>query len=157
MNIETTRLRVLLEDAVEHAARHVEAGGLPFVGVVAGDGWVSEPGTNLVVQTGDPSAHAEIVAMRRTLSERGPTALAGTTLLATGEPCALCYRFAADHGVAQVVYAVDDATAARWGFDYRTFEARTPVTRRGGTVHHLTVERGLDPFVRYAHLHSVTS
>ncbi|MEV0253584.1 hypothetical protein AB0H82_04815 [Streptomyces sp. NPDC050732] len=63
MSADTTRLTLLMADAVETCVRRVESGGVPFVGLlVTDDGWVSDPGVNLVHETGDPTAHAEIVA-----------------------------------------------------------------------------------------------
>lgn len=156
MTADTTRLEALMADAVEISVRHVESGGIPFVGLlVADDGWVSDPGVNLVRETGDPTAHAEIVAIRKAVQARGRSSLEGATLLATGEPCALCYRVAASHGIATVRFAVDRDTAAEWGFDYRAgYDAddtdRLPLA---ATAQHLVVKRGLVPFVRYHDLH----
>jgi tRNA(Arg) A34 adenosine deaminase TadA len=142
----------LMEDAVEFGIRHVESGGLPFVGVLIGnDGYVSKPGVNLVHETGDPSAHAEIVAMRAALRDRGLSDLQGTWLLATGEPCGLCYRFAIDHQVETIFVAVDRDAVADWGFDYRTSYQALGISddQRAGLIHHLPVERGVEPFARY--------
>ncbi|MFD9905571.1 deaminase [Streptomyces sp. NPDC059063] len=156
MTADTARLTALMADAVETCVRRVESGGVPFVGLlVATDGWISDPGVNLVHETGDPSAHAEIVALRQAVRDRGHCALRGATLLATGEPCALCYRVAAAHGVAAVHFAVDRDTAAAWGFDYRAgYEAdatdRLPLA---AAARHLAVDRGLAPFIRYLELH----
>lgn len=150
MTTDTPRLEALMADAVEVSIRHVESGGIPFVGLlVAGDGWVSDPGVNLVRETGDPTAHAEIVAIRKAVKDRGRSGLEGVTLLATGEPCALCYRVAASHGIATVCFAVGRDTAAEWGFDYRA-GYRLPLAV---TAQHLPVERGLAPFTRYRDLH----
>ncbi|MCQ4119709.1 nucleoside deaminase [Rhodococcus tibetensis] len=156
MSRDTSRLVTLMAEAVDFSVRHVEAGGLPFVGLlVADDGSVSDPGVNLVRETGDPSAHAEIVAMRHVLQERGLTSLKGMTLLATGEPCALCYRFAAEHGVDAVHFAVDRTTVARWGFDYRSSYDALGTDRlliaQGAQL--VTVDRGLEPFARFLELH----
>ncbi|MFH8610802.1 nucleoside deaminase [Streptomyces sp. NPDC018029] len=156
MSADTPRLTALMADAVEACVRRVESGGVPFVGVlVADDGWVSDPGVNLVHETGDPTAHAEIVALRQAVRARGRAALRGATLLATGEPCALCYRAAAAHGITAVRFAVDRDTAAAWGFDYRAgYDAdgtdRLPLAT---AARHLAVERGLTPFIRYLALH----
>ena len=66
MSPESRDPTALMAAAVEASVQHVESGGLPFVGVViTTDGWISAPGVNLVRETGDPSAHAEIVAMRK--------------------------------------------------------------------------------------------
>ncbi|MGI5347963.1 nucleoside deaminase [Streptomyces sp. CA-250714] len=153
MTADTTRLQALMADAVEISVRHVESGGIPFVGLlVADDGWVSDPGVNLVRETGDPTAHAEIVAIRKAVQARGRSRLEGVTLLATGEPCALCYRVAASYGIAAVCFAVDRDTAAEWGFDYRA-GYETGQLPLAATARHLAVERGLVPFTRYLDLH----
>lgn len=71
--------------------RHVETGGLPFVGLLVDDvGWGSDPGVNLVQETGDPTAHAEVVAIRQAVRARGVPALEGATLLATQVNRAQC-------------------------------------------------------------------
>lgn len=150
-------IQALMADAVDLAVRHVESGGLPFVGVLVGDdGWVSEAGVNLVRETGDPTAHAEIVAIRRATSER-PSGAASTTLLATGEPCAMCYRVAAAHGVSAVYYAVDRHTAAESGFDYRAGYSSADRSHLQETAQQLGVSRRLAPFTRYLELRSTRS
>ncbi|MER7078292.1 tRNA(Arg) A34 adenosine deaminase TadA [Saccharopolyspora kobensis] len=151
MNAGTTRLAALMAEAVEICISHVESGGIPFVGLLVGDdGWVSEPGVNLVRETGDRTAHAEIVAMREAARTRG---LEGLTLLATGEPCGLCYRVAAAHGIAAVHFAVGRDDAAEWGFDYRAGYREADRLLLAKTAGHLAVDRGLAPFARYRALH----
>lgn len=159
LSAQTQRIHIqaLMANAVDLAVRHVESGGLPFVGVlVDDDGWVSEPGVNLVHETGDPTAHAEIVAIRRAASER-PSGTASTTLLATGEPCAMCYRVAAAHGVSAVYYAVDRHTAAESGFDYRGGYSNSDRSHLQETAQQLGVSRRLAPFTRYLELRSTRS
>lgn len=148
------RLRAVMERAVEECIAHVTTGGLPFVGVVVDQGGVvSEFGVNRVHETGDPSAHAEIVAMRDAMVSHGIQSLAGTALLATGEPCGLCYRFAIDHRVDAIHVAVDRDAVADFGFDYRGSYPALGITDelRAGLLRHLPVERGAEPFTRYLH------
>ena len=157
MSLPAHELENLMTDAVGHCIEHVEAGGIPFVGVVADDeGYVSEPGFNLVHQTRDPSAHAEIVAMRQALRDLDRTDLKGLSLLATGEPCGLCYRFALQQGISQIYVAVDADTAANLGFDYRdSYQAlRIDRTHLSKLVTSLPVENGLEPFKRYLQRHA---
>ena len=140
----------VMDQAVERCVEHVEAGGLPFVGVVVDDsGIISDFGVNRVRETRDPSAHAEIVAMREVLDDRED--LSGTILLATGEPCGLCYRFALDHGIEAIYVSVDRDAVATWGFDYRTSYPSLGVTDelRSAVFHNLPAERGNEPFSRY--------
>lgn len=145
----------LMQDAVDVSVRHVEAGGMPFVGVlIHDDGYVSSPGVNLVHETGDSTAHAEIVAMRAAMRDRIRSNLPGSWLLATGEPCGLCYRFALDHQVERVYVAVDSDTVAEQGFDYRGSYPAFGIDRSGltGVVHRLPVPGALEPFERFLHL-----
>jgi tRNA(Arg) A34 adenosine deaminase TadA len=144
-----------MEEAVEFGVRHVESGGLPFVGVILGkDGYISSPGVNLVHETGDPSAHAEIVAMRTAMRDQGFIDLSGTWLLATGEPCGLCYRFALDNRVGRIYVALDSDIVSDQGFDYRSSYAAAGIDRArlADIVHRLPVERGLEPFQRFRSL-----
>jgi guanine deaminase len=148
----TEHLANLMRDAVAFSVTHVESGGLPFVGVVTDEaGYVSEYGVNQVRETGDLTAHAEIVAMRATMRQRGLTTLDRMSLLATGEPCGLCYRFALRHGIRRVYVAVDSATVAEWGFDYRgSYQALgVDQARLAEIVTPLPVSSGLEPFKRF--------
>lgn len=142
--------------AVEACLDHVDGGGLPFVGVVVGEtGVMSKFGVNLVHQTGDPQAHAEVVAMRDALASRDLNTLAGTALVATGEPCGLCYRYAIERGIDEIHVAVDRDLAADWGFDYRTSYPAFGVSEheRASLLHRLPVDRATEPFARYLSKH----
>lgn len=153
-----TGLKAVMEKAVEECITHVHGGGLPFVGVVIDHtGVISSYGVNRVRETGDPRAHAEIVAMRDAMASRDLNNLNGTTLLATGEPCGLCYRFAIDHQVDAIYVAVDCDTVADWGFDYRTSYPALGISddQRAGLLHHLPVEHGMEPFAQ--HLRIITN
>ncbi|WP_198659161.1 nucleoside deaminase [Nocardiopsis sp. FIRDI 009] len=156
MNRTTAGLAGLMAEAVEFGVRHVASGGLPFVGVLTdGDGYVSDFGVNEVRRTGDATAHAEIVAMRRAMHDRRARDVRGLRLLATGEPCGLCYRFAIDHRIARIHVAVDADTAAAHGFDYRHSYPAFGVDRArlAGLVSPLPVARGLEPFERFHRPH----
>ena len=65
-------------------------GDFPFGAVIVRDGSVIARGRNLGRTTDDPTAHGEMVAIRRCLAEHGPPALRGSTLYTSGEPCAMC-------------------------------------------------------------------
>jgi guanine deaminase len=157
MSLTPAGMRAVMEEAVEKCLTHVNSGGLPFVGVVLDDtGPISEYGVNQVRETGDLSAHAEIVAMRDAMSSHGLESLTGTTLLATGEPCGLCYRFALEHKVDAVYVAVDREVVAEWGFDYRTSYRRLGISddKRVDLLHYLPVPRGTEPFAKYLQIHT---
>lgn len=155
MSPSTAVLHPLMEQAVDACIAHVQAGGLPFVGVLVDrSGTVlTEPGVNQVFQSGDPSAHAEIVAMREAITTGTATSLRGAVLLATGEPCGLCYRYAIDHGIEKIYVAVDRDQVAALGFDYRSSYAAFGITDadRAELFHPLPVPRGTHPFTHYLH------
>ena len=65
-------------------------GDYPFGAVIVRDGEVIARGRNLGKTDGDPTAHGEMVAIRRCLADHGPAALHGSTLYTSGEPCAMC-------------------------------------------------------------------
>ena len=67
-------------------------GDFPFGAVIVRDGSVIARGRNLGRTTDDPTAHGEMVAIRRCLADHGSAALRGSTLYTSGEPCAMCIR-----------------------------------------------------------------
>jgi guanine deaminase len=110
-----------LARAIELATRNVSDGGGPFGAVIVRGGLVVAEGQNRVTATLDPTAHAEVVAIRAACQELGDFSLAGTTLYASCEPCPLCLSAALWARVERVVFAADRDDAARGGFDDREF------------------------------------
>ena len=107
-----------VREAVRISREHVAQGGIPFSGVVVNGGRVLGTGVNRVRDDDDPTAHAEVVALRAAAARHGLHATAGATLIASGKPCALCYMASLYFNVSHIVYAADRRTAARYGFDY---------------------------------------
>jgi guanine deaminase len=107
--------------AVDLAVRNVAEGGGPFGAVVVADGRRLGSGQNRVTRDNDPTAHAEVLAIRAACAARGDFSLAGATLYTSCEPCPLCLAAALWARVDRVVYAADRHDAARGGFDDRAF------------------------------------
>ncbi|MFE2754478.1 nucleoside deaminase [Actinosynnema sp. NPDC059335] len=146
--LDVDRIAGHMREAVDLALAEVERGGIPFAGVVlhptAG---VLGTGVNRVLVERDPTAHAEVVALRAA-AKTDPALVAESVLLASGEPCGMCYRAAFDHGVTTVYYAVSADEAARYGFDYRA--SYRDLDRRGRTIEPCPVDGSLDPFTAWA-------
>ncbi|WP_152363794.1 nucleoside deaminase [Microlunatus speluncae] len=106
-----------LERAVELAVRSVADGGGPFGAVIVRDGEELATGENRVTRDNDPSAHAEVVAIRRACREAGTYSLSGCVLYASCEPCPMCLSTSLWARLDEVVYAADRYAAARSGFD----------------------------------------
>jgi tRNA(adenine34) deaminase len=94
--------------ALEEAA----LGDYPFGAVIVGDGAVLARGRNLGKQERDPTAHGEMVAIRRFLAEHGPDELKGTTLYTSGEPCVMCMGAIVWCGISRVVFGASIAELA---------------------------------------------
>ncbi|QRG09555.1 nucleoside deaminase [Xanthobacter dioxanivorans] len=88
----------------------------PFGAVITRDGQVLVRGLNLGRRLADPTAHGEMVAIRRFVATRPPEELKGTTLYTSGEPCAMCMGAIIWCGISRVVFAASvDDIAARLG------------------------------------------
>jgi tRNA(adenine34) deaminase len=77
----------------------------PFGAVIVRDGQVLARGRNLGRTNGDPTAHGEMIAIRRCLTDHGSAGLRGSTLYTTGEPCAMCMGAILWSGVSRLVFA----------------------------------------------------
>ncbi len=110
-----------LDRAVGLATANVARGGGPFGAVVVRDGMVIGEGSNRVTADLDPTAHAEVVAIRAACRRIASFSLAGATLYASCEPCPLCLSASLWARVDAVVHAADGAAAARAGFDDEAF------------------------------------
>jgi tRNA(adenine34) deaminase len=95
--------------ALREAARAARAGEVPVGAVlVDGAGEVIARAHNRPVAASDPTAHAEVVALRRAGRRLGNYRLPGTTLYVTVEPCAMCAGALVQARVARVVYGAPD-------------------------------------------------
>ncbi|MEW1820295.1 nucleoside deaminase [Arthrobacter sp. NPDC080031] len=122
------------EDYLEHALRlavqNVADGGGPFGAVVVTPDGRLHDGVNRVTRDNDPTAHAEVVAIRRAASELGSFNLSGSVLYSSCEPCPLCLSAALWGRVSRVYFAADRHGAAAAGFDdavfYEYFDGNRP-------------------------------
>lgn len=126
--------RMLLLRAVELSDEHMRAGeGGPFGAVIADPaGSVVAEGWNEVVASNDPTAHAEIVAIRRATSRLGTFDLAGHVMYASCEPCPMCLSAILWARLDRVVFANTREDAARIGFDDALIyeEVAKPIDKR---------------------------
>jgi tRNA(adenine34) deaminase len=100
----------------DHAA---EAGEVPVGAVLVRDGEELGAGWNAPLGSSDPTAHAEIMALRAAAASAGNYRLPGSTLYATMEPCPMCAGAIVQARVARVVYGAPDE---RWGAVESVFE-----------------------------------
>lgn len=100
------------------ALENVRSGqGGPFAAIVARDGRVIASGTNRVTASNDPTAHAEIVAIRNACAALGSFQLEGCDLYTTCEPCPMCLGAIYWARPARVFFGATESDAADAGFD----------------------------------------
>jgi guanine deaminase len=123
-----------MERAIELALENVRTGrGGPFGAVVVRGGEILAEGANSVFSANDPTAHAEIVAIREACRRLGGYQLGGCELYTSCEPCPMCLGAIYWSRPYQVYYGATRLDAARFEFDddliYRELE-RPPQARR---------------------------
>jgi tRNA(adenine34) deaminase len=97
-----------MKAALEQARLALEAGEVPIGAVVAFDGEVVGRGFNQPISSGDPTAHAEIVAIRFAARAMGNYRLTGATLAVTIEPCLMCVGALVHARIGTLVYGAPE-------------------------------------------------
>ena len=100
-----------MEEALRCAQRALEAGEVPVGAVVVRDGHIVGRGWNRNITDSDPSAHAEIIALREAGTTLGNHRLGECELFATIEPCAMCAGALLHARIKRLVYGADDPKA----------------------------------------------
>jgi tRNA(adenine34) deaminase len=100
-----------MEEALRSAQRALEAGEVPVGAVVVCDGRIVSRGWNRNLTDNDPTAHAEIVALREAGAAAGNHRLADCHLFVTIEPCAMCAGAMVHARIRRLVYGADDPKA----------------------------------------------
>jgi tRNA(adenine34) deaminase len=125
-----------MEAALEEAGRARDAGEVPIGAVIVRDGEIVGRGFNQPISSGDPTAHAEIVAIRAAARTLGNYRLTGATLYVTIEPCLMCVGALVHARIATLVYG---APEPRTG----AVESTVCGLELPGHNHQVTVVRGV--------------
>lgn len=153
---EDEKLAEYMRQAVELSLDNVRKGGVPYSALIVDPlHGVVGTGVNEVVAQRDPLAHAEVVAMRDASARRPYLSLAGCTMFASGEPCALCYTAALWFNVSRILFAVDRHQTAAAGFDYtNSYDIfATPPERWAIEIRPFPVDGALAPFEEWQRIH----
>ena len=122
-----------MRQAIELATENVRSGrGGPFGAVVVKDGVVIASAANVVTATNDPTAHAEITAIRKACAALETFSLAGCELYTSCEPCPMCLAAIYWARCRTIYYGCTAADAAKAGFDdaYLYDEMKKPLSER---------------------------
>mgnify|MGYP005620587313 CR=1 FL=1 len=123
-----------MEAAIAAARAGIESGQTPFGCAVVLEGRLLAARHNTVWRDGDPTRHAEVIAIGVACRELGSLDLSGATLCATCEPCPMCFSAAHWARVSRVVYGATIADAAAAGFNELAIPAERMNADGGGRV-----------------------
>ena len=104
-----------MREALALAARAAAAGEVPVGAVVVRDGRIVGRGYNRPISSADPTAHAEVVALREAAAAEGNYRLTGCELYVTLEPCAMCVGAMVHARIGRVVYGATDPKTGACG------------------------------------------
>ncbi len=138
-----------MRQAIELATENVASGhGGPFGAVIVRDGKVIAAGTNHVTTANDPTAHAEVVAIRNACRELGGFSLDGCVIYTSCEPCPMCLAAIYWSRMEGIFYSGTAADAADAGFDdaFLYDELKKPMQERTIPSEPLLAERGRESF-----------
>lgn len=135
--------------AIELALENIQSGrGGPFGALVAKDGKIIAEGTNRVTSTNDPTAHAEVVAIREACRKLGAFELSGCEIYTTCEPCPMCLGAIYWARPARIYFGCTAADASKAGFDDSLIyqEIARPHARRKIPMTSMMREEALETF-----------
>ncbi|AFH93184.1 MULTISPECIES: nucleoside deaminase [Providencia] len=104
-----------LQQAISLAKENVKAGGRPFGAVIVRDGAVVATGVNQMLELNDPTAHAELMALRQAGETLKRTRLEDCVVYASGQPCPMCLAAMRMAGISRIVYAYSNQDAEPFG------------------------------------------
>jgi tRNA(adenine34) deaminase len=126
----------LMQAALDEARAAEAAGEVPVGAVLLFEGEIVAHGQNRVLRDNDPTAHAEIVALRAAAHAIGNYRLTGCTLVSTLEPCAMCAGAMIHARIDRLLFAADDPKAGAAG-------SVLQVLNHAALNHQMTIDRGL--------------
>ncbi len=152
MIVQSQLSNSFLLEAVELSRRNIRSGnGGPFGAVIVRDGEIVARGTNLVTSANDPTAHAEIVAIREACRFLATFCLEECEIYSSCEPCPMCLSAIYWARLKCIYFANTRLDAARIGFDdeflYR--EITLPHAGRKISAVHIPVAGALDVFTEW--------
>ena len=130
-----------LSKAIELAHANIANGGRPFGAVVVKGGEVVATGVNEIHSTNDPTAHAELTALRAAGHKLGSPSLKGCAVYASGHPCPMCMAAMRMAGIGKVTYAYSNEDGAPYGLSTAAIyaELARPFAEQSMKICHLPV------------------
>lgn len=136
-----------LSQAIELARANAQRGGRPFGAVIVKDGNIVATGVNEILRTNDPTAHAELMAIRAASQIFESPNLAGCIVYASGQPCPMCMAAMRMAGIGSIYYAYSNDDGAPYGLSTAVIYAdlAKPFAEQSMTIRHLPVRPPSSP------------
>lgn len=140
-----------MEMAISLSEENIDTGGGPFGAVIVKDGEIISTGTNRVVPNSDPTAHAEIMAIRAACTKLGTFSLEGCTVYSSCEPCPMCLSALYWAGVKRICYGntKDDAKAINFDDSFIYDQLELAYKDRSIECEHFMRDRALAAFRKW--------
>ena len=137
-----------MQMAIDLSIENVAHGGGPFGAVIVRDGEVLSTGTNRVTAENDPTAHAEVSAIRTACQRLGVFKLEGSTIYTSCEPCPMCLSAIYWAGILRIFYGNTKADAKAINFDdsFIYDEIALPYRERAIPCNNIMREKALAAF-----------
>ena len=144
--------RRFMQMAIQLSIENIDSGGGPFGAVIVRDGRVVAKGANRVVPNNDPTAHAEVEAIRRACRELATFDLAGCTIYSSCEPCPMCLSALYWAGVERICYANTkyDAKAIDFDDSFIYDQLRLDYDRRSIRCDHFMRDEAMEAFRKWS-------
>lgn len=138
--------------AIDLSVENIDTGGGPFGAVIVRDGQVIATGTNRVVPNTDPTAHAEVMAIRNACHKLGTFELSGCTVYSSCEPCPMCLSALYWAGVERICYGntKDDAKAINFDDSFIYDQLELKYSERSIKCEHFMRSQAQRAFIKWA-------
>lgn len=148
----TQRDRELIAMACDIASQNIDRGGGPFGAVIVKNGQIIATGANSVTLTLDPTAHAEVNAIRQACQLTGNFKLEGCVIYCSCEPCPMCLSALYWAGISRIYYANTQNDAASIHFDDHFIyeEIDKPQLRRSIPCIHVSDPQAINHFKKWS-------
>ena len=137
-----------MQRAIELSKQSISNGGGPFGAVIVKDGEIIAESSNSVTQDNDPTAHAEVNAIRKAAKVMNTFNLSGTTIYSSCEPCPMCLSAIYWARISNLFFANTRQDAQKIGFDdeFLYHEIQLPIAERTIPTKQILRNEALDAF-----------
>lgn len=143
-----------LREAIAMATANVNNGGGPFGALIVRSGEVIGRGVNQVAKNNDPTAHAEVVAIRDACKNINDFRLIGSVIFTSCEPCPMCLAAIYWAHIDRIVYAATKHDASKAGFDDSLIydEFHLDYEHRSIPIFRMAMKEAIEPFEQWIKL-----